>query len=107
MRIAEAAISCGLSIDTIRYYEKTGLLPEIRRSADGKRSFSRENVDWLILLGSLRDTGMPVKTMAHFATLYRAGDATIPERKHILLQHSERLKQKRQQLNTCEELAQI
>jgi MerR family transcriptional regulator, aldehyde-responsive regulator len=104
MRIAEAADQCGLNIDTIRYYEKSGLLPEIRRGTDGKRRFTAENIDWLVLLGSLRDTGMSMKVMALFADLYRQGDQTIPERRQILLQHSEQLNRKRQQLDRCEEL---
>ena len=104
MRIAEAANRCGLSIDTIRYYEKSGLLPDIPRGTDGKRRFTTENIDWLILLGSLRDTGMPIKTMARFAALYRDGDHTIPERRQILLRHSDQLNRSRLELDRCEEL---
>lgn len=104
MKIAEAACLSGLTIDTVRYYEKSGLLPEISRGADGQRRFTAENIDWLIILGSLRETGMSMNTMAHFASLYRAGDKTIPERREILLQHSERLKQKKAELVRCEDL---
>lgn len=77
MRISEAASRSGLSIDTIRFYEKSGLLPSIGRGADGRRWFSSENVEWLVLLSSLRDTGMPMKTMQHFAELYRKGDTEL------------------------------
>ena len=104
MRISEAADQCGLSIDTIRYYEKVGLLPEIPRGSDGQRRFTAENIDWLILLGSLRETGMAMNTMSRFAALYRDGDRTIPERRQILLQHSEQLFQRRRELDRCEEL---
>lgn len=104
MRIAEAANQCGLNIDTIRYYEKSGLLPEISRGTDGKRCFTAENIDWLTLLGSLRNTGMSMKTMARFATLYNEGDHTIPEHRQILVQHSDQLSRKRQELDRCEEL---
>lgn len=104
MRIAEAASKSGLSIDTIRYYEKFAMLPEIQRGPDGQRRFSAENVEWLSLLSSLRDTGMSIKTMRRFAALYRAGDHTIPERKEILMAHSERLKKRRADLDRCEKL---
>ena len=104
MRIAEAADRSGLSIDTIRYYEKSGLLPEIERGPDGQRRFSAENIEWLTLLCSLRETGMPMKTMHRFAALYRSGDRTIPERKEILLAHSEHLKKRRADLDRCEEI---
>ena len=104
MRIAEAASKSGLSIDTIRYYEKSGILPEIQRGPDGQRRFSSENVEWLSLLSSLRDTGMSTETMRRFAALYRAGDHTIPERKEILVAHSELLKKRRAELDRCEKL---
>ena len=104
MRIAEASSYSGLSVDTIRYYERSGLLPNISRGQDGQRRFSTENVDWLVLLGSLRETGMSMKTMSCFATFYRAGDSTIPERKRILVEHSASLQRRRQELNRCDEL---
>ena len=92
------------SIDTIRYYEKSGLLPEITRGADRQRRFTSETIDWLILLGSLRSTGMSMKTMAHFAVLYRSGEETVSERREILLQHGKVLQQKRNALDACEAL---
>ena len=104
MRIAEAAHRSGLSADTIRYYEKSGILPEIRRGSDGQRRFSPENIDWLTLLFWLRETGMPMKTMYRFASLYRAGDQTNPERKQVLLAHAEYLKKRRVDLDRCEDV---
>lgn len=104
MQIAEAAKECGLSVDTIRFYEKAGLLPEIQRSASGNRQFSGKTIEWLTLLYWLRETGMPMKQMHLFATLYKAGDHTIPERKHILLSHANHLKQRRDALDRCEEV---
>lgn len=104
MRIAEAAARSGLSIDTIRYYEKSGLVPKVGRGGDGQRRFSPENVDWLTLLYWLRETGMPMKTMQRFAELYRAGDHTLAERKEILLAHAEHLKKRRADLDRCEEV---
>ena len=104
MRIAEAASKSGLSVDTIRFYEKSGLLPKIVRGTDGNRRFSAEVVDWLVLLYWLRETGMPMKTMQEFAILYRAGDATMPQRKKILLTHAAHLEERRAALDRCEEI---
>ena len=104
MRISQAASASGLSIDTIRYYEKLNLLPRIVRGEDGKRCFSAENVDWLILLASLRETGMPLKRMRHFAGLYRKGEKTIPERRQILVDHSRHLDSRRKAVDRCAEL---
>lgn len=104
MRIAEAAARCGLSIDTIRYYEKSMLLPAIERGSDGKRRFSNENVEWLTLLSSLRDTGMTMERMRYFARLYQDGANTLAERQRILLEHSIYLEKQRFTLDKCAKL---
>ncbi|RWE23607.1 MAG: MerR family transcriptional regulator [Mesorhizobium sp.] len=104
MLISEAASASGLTIDTIRYYEKLGLLPKIARRRDGRRDFSAENVDWLILLFSLRETGMPMERMRYFAQLYRRGDETLSERKAVLLDHAQHLDMRRAGLDRCAEL---
>lgn len=104
MRISEAASESWLSIDTIRYYEAEGLVPNVARGFDGQRRFSRENVEWLTLLYWLRETGMPMRVMQQFAALYVRGADTIPARKAILLDHSIRLAERRTILDRCEEI---
>ncbi len=104
MKISEAAARCGLSIDTIRFYERSGLLPVIDRGTDGKRRFSAEDAEWLILLASLRETGMSMKDMRHFAELYRQGNASIPERRRVLQNHALLLDKRREALERCAEL---
>lgn len=101
MRISQAAAQSGLSIDTIRYYERSGLLPAIARGEDGRRWFSGEAVEWLTLLASLRSTGMPMDQMRRFAQLYQAGDASIPARRQMLLDHQARLEARRAELDRC------
>lgn len=104
MRISEAASTSGLSIDTIRYYEKLGLLPQIGRGSDGRRDFSGENIEWLVLLSSLRETGMPMEQMRHFAQLYQQGNETLSERRAVLLDHAAQLEKRRAALGRCAEL---
>ena len=104
MRISEASSKSGLSADTIRYYEKSGLVPAIDRGPDGLRRFSTENVEWLTLLYWLRKTGMPMREMYRFADLYREGDATMADRKALLHRHEDRLRQRRSDLDRCEEV---
>lgn len=101
MRIAEAESTSGLSIDTIRYYEKLALLPKIDRGRDGKRDFSAENVEWLVLLSSLRETGMPMERMQYFAQLYQRGAETLSERRAVLLDHAAYLEKRRAVLDRC------
>ena len=106
MRISEAAARSGLNVDTIRYYEAEGLVPKVTRGPDGQR-FSPENVDWLTLLYWLRETGMSMKVMQQFASLYALGNATIPDRKSILLDHSRLLAKRRHDLDRCDEILAI
>lgn len=102
MRIAEASNACGLSAHTIRFYEKSGMLPEIERGADGHRYFNQRDVEWLTLLYWLRETGMPLKQMKRFTKLAKAGDAGIAERRQILADHANSLKAKRAVIEKCE-----
>jgi DNA-binding transcriptional MerR regulator len=104
MLISQAAHLTGLSVHTIRFYERSGLLSKITRSSDGNREFTAENVEWLNLLSSLRDTGMPLKRMKYFADLYEHGDKTVFKRKQVLLEHSESLAHQKLALEKCAKL---
>ena len=102
MRIAEVAEACGLTAHTIRFYEKSGMLPEIERGADGHRRFTHRHVEWMTLLYWLRETGMPLKQMRRFTAFAKAGDVAIAERRQILAAHADTLKAKRATLDKCE-----
>lgn len=101
MKISEVAELTGLSISTIRFYEKSELCRFIERGADGKRRFSKMDVNWLELLASLRATGMPMSEMRRFAELYACGDTTIPKRKAALLAHRRSLDVRQAELERC------
>ncbi len=104
MRITEAAKSTGLSADTIRYYEQEGIVPPIARDASGHRQFTKENVDWMIVLYWLRKTGMSMEVMSRYAALVHAGDHTIPERKQILWAHEKILADRAAEIARCKEI---
>lgn len=107
MKIAEAAQACGLSAHTIRFYEKSGMLPEIERSADGHRRFTPRLIEWLTLLYWLRETGMSLAQMRRFTALAKEGDAGVTERRQILADHAKTLKAKRAILEKCESILAI
>lgn len=107
MKIAEAALACGLSAHTIRFYEKSGMLPDIERGADGHRRFTPRLIEWLTLLYWLRETGMPIGAMRRFTALAKAGDAEIAERRQILSDHAATLRAKRAMLDKCESILAI
>ncbi len=96
--IQQVAELTGLSIDTLRYYERIGLLEKVRRASSGHRRYTQRDIDWLGLLINLRETGMPLAQILHFAELRRQGDATAAERLFLLEQHQLSLEQQLQKL---------
>ncbi|NBE83872.1 MerR family transcriptional regulator [Micromonospora rubida] len=90
---SEAARRSGFSLDTLRYYEKIGLLSGIGRTSAGRRVFTDEDLSWLVLFRCLRDTGMPIAEMRRYAELSRAGDHTTGERRELLVRHAERVEE--------------
>ena len=96
--IQQVADITGLSIDTLRYYERIGLLAPVSRASSGHRRYRQKDIDWIGLLINLRETGMPLAQMQHFAELRRQGESTATERLHILEQHQHALEQQMQRL---------
>jgi DNA-binding transcriptional MerR regulator len=96
--IRQVAQQTGLNIDTLRYYERIGLLVPVSRASSGHRRYRQKDLDWIGLLIDLKETGMPLAEMVHFAQLRRQGDATAAERLLILEQHQRALEQQMQKL---------
>ncbi len=71
LRIGEVAARSGVSLDTLRYYERVGLLDGIARTPGGRRVFDDDDIAWLHILRCLRDTGMPIAQMRRYADLCR------------------------------------
>ncbi|RLP85821.1 MerR family transcriptional regulator [Micromonospora sp. CV4] len=85
---AEAARRSGFSLDTLRYYEKIGLLADVSRTSGGQRIFTDDDLGWLVLFRCLRDTGMPIAQMCRYAQLAREGEHTADERRELLERHA-------------------
>jgi DNA-binding transcriptional MerR regulator len=83
----EAVQKTGFTIDTLRYYERIGLLDGIDRNASGQRVFTDDDLAWLEVLRCLRDTGMPIARMQRYAELARGGEETFSERVELLEEH--------------------
>lgn len=98
LTIQQVAKLTGLSIDTLRYYERIGLLEPVGRAQNGHRRYTQHDIAWIGLLIRLRDTGMPRAQMVRFAQLRRQGDATATERRLMLEQHQRSLEQHMQEL---------
>lgn len=97
--IKEASERLGCPAHTIRYYEKEGLLPYIKRDKNGNRLFEQEHLDWIRLMACFRATGMKVSLLKEMVDLALDGDSTIPKRKAILNQYKEELYKKQLELD--------
>ena len=83
--IGGASQKAGISASTIRYYEKEGLLPSIKRDKNGIRSFTDEDLQSLKIIECLKATGMPIKDIQKFINLCADGDNSLQERYELFL----------------------
>lgn len=87
MTIAEAARAAGVSVHTLRYYERAGLLSPIERNDSGHRRFRPEDLEWVMVCTKLRATGMPIRRIREYAELVGAGDGNESTRLALLEAH--------------------
>ena len=84
---AQMAERTGVTIDTLRYYEREGLLHNVARADSGHRRYSEDDALWVEVLRCLRDTGMTIEQLRRYCDLGAQGDHTEPERRRILIDH--------------------
>lgn len=82
--IGEMAERSGISASALRYYDKEGLLPDVERSAGGRRMFREEDAEWLRIIECLKKTGMSVKEIKQFVGWVKEGDSTIERRLELI-----------------------
>ncbi len=97
--IKEASQKVGMSAHTIRFYEKQGLLPSLKRNDTGYRSFTNHDIEWLDFIACLRKTDIPITELKKIMDLTLEGNHTIQKRKDILLTHKEVMLEKQRELN--------
>lgn len=84
MKIAEVSEHYGLSTDTLRYYERIGLIPPVNRTASGIRDYSDLDVRRVEFIKCMRSAGLPLEVLIEYMDLVQRGDQTIETRKEIL-----------------------
>ena len=90
--ISEAAQRVGLDPDTLRYYERRGVLPEPQRDSGGRRVYSASDVHLIEVLLHLRSTGMPLATIAEFTRWVAADPGGVIERLELLRRHRDHVR---------------
>lgn len=96
--ISQAAAKAGVSIYTLRYYDKEGLLPFLDKKEDGTRVFKESDFEWLKTVSCLKDTGMSIREIRDFISLCVQGDETLGTRLEILKKHQADFEEKMAQM---------
>lgn len=99
MTIAQVAKRYGLTADTLRYYERIGLLQNVGRTPGGIRDYSEADCRWVEYIKCMRAAGVSVETLTEYVTLFRQGKETIPARKELLLEQRRQIVARIEELN--------
>ena len=91
MKIAEVSEKYGLSVDTLRYYERVGLIPPVHRNDGGIRDYNELDLRRVDFIKCMRGAGLPVEVLIEYIALVQRGDKTIEARREILIEQRELL----------------
>jgi DNA-binding transcriptional MerR regulator len=91
MKIAEVSERHGISSDTLRYYERIGLIPPVTRSENGIRDYNETDIKRVEFIKCMRSAGLPIEALIEYISLVQQGDKTIEARKDILTEQRELL----------------
>ncbi len=89
MTIAEVSKKVNLSADTLRYYERIGLIPEVNRSESGIRDYTEKDLGYIEFVICFRNAGVSIETLIEYLRLFKKGDSTIEARKQLLISQRE------------------
>ena len=94
MTIAQVCKKYDISADTLRYYERIGLIPGVPRTASGIRDYDETSCGWVELMKCMRAAGVQIEALIEYVALFQQGDDTIDARKALLVEQRERLKER-------------
>lgn len=98
MTIAEVSEKMGLSADTLRYYERIGLIPAVRRNKSGVRDYGERDLKWIEFAKCMRSAGLPIEVLIEYLSLFKQGDETLDTRKELLVEQRDRLREKKAEM---------
>lgn len=106
MTIAEVSKQYNIPVDTLRYYERIGLLPPVNRAKSGFRDYTEGDCQWVSFIKCMRTAGIPVEALIDYVTLFQQGDSTREARRQILVEQRDLLQARvDEQLRTLEYLS--
>lgn len=98
MTIKEVSEKYDISQDTLRYYERIGLIPAVTRTSGGIRNYQESDLGWVENAICMRNAGVPIEALIEYVRLYQMGDSTIEARKQLLEEQYEILQEQKQQI---------
>lgn len=101
MTIKEVSEKYDISSDTLRYYERIGMIPEVTRTASGIRDYQESDLSWVELVICMRKAGVSVESLIEYVKMFMQGDTTFSARLHLLQEEKEKLEEQRSQLETA------
>ncbi|EKN64825.1 MerR family transcriptional regulator [Schinkia azotoformans] len=102
--ISEAAEKLNLTVYTLRYYDKEGLMPFVERTPNGTRLFKESDIDALKVIECLKATGMPIKEIKNFIDWCSEGDSTLQQRYNMFLERKATVEAQMEELKKTMEL---
>ena len=100
MTIKEVSQKYNISSDTLRYYERVGMIPPVTRTASGIRDYREADLGWVELALCMRGAGLPVEAMIEYVRLCQQGDSTIEARMLLLKEQMETLLEQKAQIES-------
>ena len=91
MTIAEVSRKYDISPDTLRYYERIGLIPPVPRNKSGIRDYGEESCNWIELMKCMRQAGVQIEALIEYVALFQQGDSTIGAHKALLIEQRNQL----------------
>ncbi|MBC9784330.1 MerR family transcriptional regulator [Heliobacterium chlorum] len=91
MTITEVSEKLGIPQDTLRYYERIGLIPRVNRNKNGIRDYTEEDCKWVEFIKCMRSAGLPIEILIEYVALFQQGDETIEARKELFIEQRKQL----------------
>lgn len=101
MTIKEVSQKYNISQDTLRYYERVGMIPKVTRTASGIRDYQESDLSWVELVICMRSAGLPVEALIEYVELYQQGDQTFSARLELLQEQRRNLEEQQKQLQAA------
>jgi DNA-binding transcriptional MerR regulator len=96
--IAEVSKKYDLSADTLRYYERIGLLPTVNKNSSGNRDYTEEDCRWVQFIKCMRSAGLSIEILIEYVSLFQQGNSTIGARKELLIEQRKQIFEKMEEL---------